>query len=214
MPNRNRKKSRKVKGQTGGAFTQAQLDQLGRILSKRIVKVEEEKYVDLNIGTAVTVTTTPTITPINVMIPGNSVNTRIGNQLRVTRLEMRAVTVVGDATQLLRLILIWDKQPNGVLATEANIFALAGQPLSQRNNDNIKRFDFLYDAMWVEDTNDSVKDTRVAKLNINRRAFYIGNGGAIANIATGALLLYQISDSGAAPHPTQGVAIRMYYVDA
>jgi len=196
------------------SLSQLQKREVSDLISRRLIKNEEMKYVDTNIGTAVAVSSTPTITCLNLLAQGNNASNRIGNQVRIMRIECRVVSVVGDATQVMRFVLVWDKQPNGALALEADLFSVAGQPISLRNNDKIKRFDFLYDKQFSLDTNDSVKVLLDVNTRVNRISYYNGTTGLISNITTGALLLYQISDSGAVPHPTQGVALRVYFLDA
>jgi len=190
-----------------------QKQEISSLITRRLHRNVEDKYVDTNIGTAVSVTSTPTITLLNGVAQGSNVSNRLGNQITITRLELKSITVVGDATQFMRLCLIWDKQPNGALAAEADIWALAGQPLSQRNNDKIARFDILWDHRFILDTNDSVKMVD-RNMRVNRKTYFNATAGAIANITTGALLLFQLSDSGAAPNPTQGVTVRVFYEDA
>lgn len=212
-PKRQGRKQSRPRRSLAPSLTQLQKLEVSRLITRRLSKNLEDKYVDLNIGTATAVSTTPAITPVNLIAQGTNVSNRVGNVIRCTRYEIKTVTVVGDVTQMMRLCVIWDKQPNGATALDTDIWAQAGQPLSQRNNDKLKRFDILWDEIFTLDTNDSVIVINKV-IPINRFTEYNGSTGLISNITTGALLLYQCSDSGAVPHPTQGVASRMFYEDA
>lgn len=109
-------------------------------------------------------------------------------------------------------MLIRDDQPNGVVATPANILQAVSY-LSPKNDAYKKRFESLFDRMYClsEQGVPAIEDDFYYKLQ-DHTNYGLGNTGLIGDISTGAYYLFMISDIGAnAP----GVAwyTRMRFID-
>ncbi len=153
---------------------------------------------------------TPSV--MNLLAEGSSQDQRIGEQVTMKMIQLR-LTFIKDAgntqpSTTIRAILVWDRQPNGALATSANILenpALVGgnedvNIMSQHNAQTRARFQFLFDKTFT--MNDGHNAHRTMKWTVklsNRKVQYNGAGAGIGNINTGALLFLvmgNVTDGG------------------
>lgn len=115
---------------------------------------KEKKSVDLPYATY-TLNTTEQITPINLIRTGSTFCNRIGRKI-----EMKSVRVSGQLDVLrastdveyLRILIVYDRQPNGALPAIADILQDTDQAttnttnaLSHANVNNVDRFQLLRD---------------------------------------------------------------------
>lgn len=209
-------------------------------LEKRILnmKLEEElKFKDVLINTTMLSNAAPpaTVILLNGMAQGDTRNTREGDLVRATsvqfKLEVRTNNLELGAVAY-RILLVWDKQANGVAPTVANVLDNSVITLittSPYNMDNVpNRFKILYDKSFsvppqvVEDfdvatgqTNSYmiVVKTLSKKIPINKKTNYgLANAGDITDISTGSLYLYCLSTepSGGSPATLVG-GTRVYF---
>lgn len=167
------------------------------------------------------VSTAGVITPIFLPILGSDMTMRIGRKVTIKTIQVRgniyleqALTMASGTTPQItpKIMLLWDSQPNGTIATVADIWQVAGTPHSYLNLDNRDRFRvlrsevFTMDAMLIS----SVATQSVASWNRTQHnfewylknqdldvVFNATNGGTIADISSGALLLVFICDVAA-----------------
>lgn len=185
----------------------------------------ELKYVDIA-STVYACDTTGSVTALNLTAVGDDNTTRDGRQIIVTSCHIRGLITNQDAstaTSLARWLLVWDKQPNGAIATIANILA-AATSISSTNLNNRERFVILRDKQYgvgqidttatqtytiapgVHECNEYVK--------INARTTYGGTAADIASVATGALLLVTIGNQAAASGAQLTAATRVRFTDS
>lgn len=127
---------------------------------------------------------------------------RIGRSINVERASWNIVvtgtttgappTQINSLMGVARFMVVWDKQPNGVLATVGDILetaAVAG--ISELNLDRNKRFVILSDQTkplcWTLGHSQNIAIFK-GSVKINRQAHYTGTTGVIGSISSGALL--------------------------
>lgn len=212
-------------------------------LAKKIKQIEykeEAKHYDTyDAGTVVTVAA-PATYNIGTMSLGNTDSTRVGFAVSASSVQVRMqlkTNAVNASSIRIRVMLIWDSQPNGASAASAVILdnsVITDLTFAPHNYDFIKRFKFLHDRVYnitpniqaqssitnnltatATDTLASVnvvsKSIQIFK-KLNRQIKYHANGGTVADIQTNNLFLLVLSDQ-AANGPTIELGIRLYYKD-
>lgn len=176
---------------------------------------------------------TPTISLLNGIAEGTGTFNRVGRRCHMKSLRFTGwigfTALAGNgAGELIRLMIVYDRQPNGSLPAATDVL----QSLDQAGNNstsvydglntaNFERFRVLRDIKW------SIPDTGVAgaagpnqlqtiqasstvdffiKLK-DLEVHFSGNGGTITNISTGTIFLLGIGSQAAA-----SAAFRMNYV--
>lgn len=169
---------------------------------------------------------TALIVPINCVTPGSSSWNRIGRKIALKSVHINGNLSVANANneilnpQYCRMILIYDKSPNGALPNIGDI--IQDQPqgaldthytdwLSGLNLNNKDRFEFIRDAKWtlpcgntsIGAVSPGIITATSDKLNMNvyvklrdRETHFKGDSapGGIGDIATGSLLLVCIGN--------------------
>lgn len=163
---------------------------------------------------------------LNGISPGTGFNERVGRKFVIKSIQLRlhlSYRYMGDTSMaygavpagILRVVLVWDKQPNGVTPAITDIF-VTNNAQSMTNLDNRNRFNILMDKVYstpnmaqgetnaVDDHCISLGGTvckKYKKCNLTT----INNAGAagtVADITTGALWLVLLSDATANDNPT------------
>lgn len=158
------------------------------------------------------ISTTPLIIALNLMHQGTDDNNRIGKEVSLHSLKFNGgivLSAVRDNTfDHLRYMLIYDRQPNGLLPTIGDILktidlngATSTDVFSHKNEDNRDRFLFLRDQrIGIPDDSQGALHPGVSCLaspfpgTINDyiplkglTTKYLSDSGTIASISTGAL---------------------------
>ncbi len=113
-----------------------------------VYRAQENKFFDLasaNYG----MNTTGTITHVDVVPQGNTVQSRIGRKYRVTGLQIRG-NAQSEATTTVTtgaVYIIWDSRPCGSLAAITDFLETASS-VSFSNRDNSSRFRILKKMRW------------------------------------------------------------------
>lgn len=172
--------------------------------------VKAEIRINTTFQPTTTVNTTAAVTCLNMMQTGDLDGYRMASQIHMISLYVKAQIYGGDtAGNVVRVAIVYDKQANGAALTDALLNFSTGVPLSQSNWVYRKRFKVLYDKLLPVEATKPIVLRKMVK--INRNATYTSSGGSYTDIATGALWIFYISDSGAAPNPTLEYAVRLYY---
>lgn len=161
---------------------------------------QELRFIDTSLST-VNVTTTPTFILLNGMAPGDNNGNREGTSIMMKMLSLKFSMYAGDtAGNVFRVVIIYDKQPNGAQMPEADVFASVGDPTSLRFWNSRQRYTFVYDKTFALDINRPTQVKIVKRLN---KPVKFGTGGTngISDITKGSLYAFIISDSGATPNP-------------
>lgn len=184
----------------------------------------EKKFIDLaEAGYACS--TAGSVTYISGTSTGDDDTSRDGRQIFASSIQVHGIVrPEADTTDpcYCRVLLIQDKQPNGVLATIGDIFA-AGTSTSFMNLNNRDRFVILSEWSGVVGKvnttatqaiagSPTVQAVKLYKDLRDLKITYSGTTGAIANAATNALLLVTIGNiaAGAAAIFTAGCRMRFY----
>lgn len=181
---------------------------------------------------------------LNLMKEGNGTENRVGKKINIKSVRIKGVAnynytpegVTGNINAgIMRMVLVWDKQPNGVKPLYNKVFSRINQEgvetsefLDNVNPSNTSRFSVLKDKIFQANPtvmNTSGGTTNAVKLNymfdeyltMNKDTIYDKTAGTItiANIATGALYLYYISNIQGTPGTwsiTNGVS-KLRYTD-
>lgn len=153
---------------------------------------------------------------LNQLAQGVSNGQRIGSQVSIKscayryELDLPALPANQVPTSG-RVMLIWDKQPNGSLSTYTNIFGVNNY-LSFMTPGNADRFVVLRNQQFSLSPNGDQVLFFEGYCKINMRSTYSSDGSS--NPQTGALLLVYIGDQGPAVNqPTINGCWRVRYMD-
>lgn len=165
-----------------------------------LYKNVEFKSFDVTGALSMVLDTTGQVDVLNTMVQGNDINNRIGRQVNIRSIEMRAVAQATAATgtrQECLTMLVWDKDPDGVSATIASILNSANVN-SARNLTNRDRFIVLKRWNYVIYPDTIVNNSHTLKYykRHNLKTTYnAGNAGTIADIQKGALLMVTLGQN-------------------
>jgi len=221
MPFRRRRKrrGRRRRRRRGGMSTRA-------VAFKALAATDQEmKFIDTNFTELVildAIGSPATIDAVNFIAEGTTDQTRIGRRAKMISLYLQFQMDRDGADALLttyiRLIILWDKQPNGSLPSWQNILKSQGtantkvEMLAPNNLANSKRFDTLLDKRFVLGSNGFLEGKTWKKyMRLNRTTQYNGAGATIAQIATGSLIL-AFASSNVANFPTVSGTARLRFV--
>lgn len=160
---------------------------------------------------------------LNSVDQGTDFDQRIGNVITIQSISMnievfpQTPTPTGILRNLGRIKLIWDKQPNGVLATFADINELSTSPQSFVNLDNRERFKTIWNSglFTITDNTGSIQYHRSWDVFVPASLVvqYSAVGTGIGAISTGALLLFFQIDTVTTTEYTFNVRTRIRFVD-
>jgi len=158
--------------------------------------------------------TTGSVTLINGVATGSDYSNRIGRKITIKSAQLMGLVQpeasAASGPTKYRVMLVWDSQPNGVIATIADIFT-AATSAGFLNLANRERFRVLKDVQGVIgysliDTtatqavavspNPGCRNVSVFK-RLNLDTIYDGTGAVIGDVQTGALLLVTIGNLAA-----------------
>lgn len=183
------------------------------------------------------VTTASTRVPIFIPTQGSDMFQRIGRRVTIRSIQVRGSMYLEQSSTLAvgqtvqqdgKVMLIYDAQSNGQLATAAEIWSVAGTPFSFMNLNNRDRFkvlkteSFTFDPIIISaTTNESVACLNNTSFDFdwyikcNLDVTFNGtNAGTVADIATGNLILAFIGSSGASPNDVNALWVsRVRYSD-
>lgn len=198
---------------------------------KKIQSQQELKHEDV-IQTAVEAPDTGVITLLNGVASGTSNETRIGDDIHATSIQFRAVYASQTdniVSNVVRHIIFWDQQPNGVIATMGDLLDISfiTRPTEAPYNEDFqKRFKILYDRVHVITpqvplvvtagvTTASLRVKKYARMKrkLSRTVKYDGDTSGIADIQTNSLCSLVVSDTAAGTCPEVSAGYRFYYKD-
>lgn len=151
--------------------------------------------------------TTYSIYLINGIAQGDDVSQRSGNSIRMLNFKFRYNAIAADSSNAVRVMLIYDNNPNGALPAGADLFqnyatALTDNFASFIRFDNRKRFKTLYDKVHCVSTSGPANQPGFMNVKLNKLGRYSGAGATIASVLQGGLYVVHISDSTGAFHPS------------
>lgn len=123
---------------------------LGSSLSRRVLKTQERNFVDTTLS-SLAVDTTGSVTLINVIPQGVTVNQRIGKKALLKSVQIRGSFTPNSVANINKcaLMLVYDSQSNGAAIPAVTDILTAATSNVFTNNDNTHRFTILrrYDCL-------------------------------------------------------------------
>ena len=126
-------------------------------LGKRVARLET--YSQANIGYIELANATPTILsyagsiiPLNQIGKGDSTDTRDGNRVILTSVQLRAYFINGASTShIARMLIVWDKVPNSTIFTMVDLLndTISNPYISNTRTTSKQRFKILKDKTFV-----------------------------------------------------------------
>ncbi len=182
---------------------------------KRLINVEF-KFFDATL-TSVEVLSTPQLLQLTNILQGDGGSSRDGNQVKIVGNLLKYTCTMDSAatTSQLRVLLVLDKQTNGVIAAAGDVLedvTVFDGIISPYNLDNKYRFRILYDKvhLFQASGNRTIQGGKYIKMN--ERIRYDGVAGTIADITSSSLFLMILSSTGA-NGPDITFINRVRYVD-
>lgn len=186
----------------------------------------ESKFYDhvLAAGSLFAIATTWTLTSVFLLPQGTDANMRIGRKVFVKACTYRHFVqsiTGGTSTACLRSVLVYDKQPNGVIAAALDIFTVDGIT-GQLNLNNRERFIVLWDICGSRETNigqlNTVDDcTYIKKFKkLNLPVQYNGttsDPGTVGSIITGNFILCTAQNGQSTTGPQDTLNLRFRFTD-
>lgn len=160
----------------------------------------------------------PTVTLLNGVVPGLDDDQRIGRKITLRSLQTLGTIFNGSSgvDQVVRIAVVLDKTPGGVLPSYSNIFSSSGVD-SMRNLDFRSRFQILSDQHIVVNTKGQYGDAHPVqsyRKMFTPTIYNAGVAGTVADIESGALyLVTQGNVTGANVFATLSIAHRVRYID-
>lgn len=181
-----------------------------RLARKVNYLMPEIKFTDnFNAGT---ISDTASVSYISNIAQGDDDSQRDGNQIRVNYIWGRWSTVVADTTNVVRILIIKDKNSNGVVPLETEIFETVNNPYSPINSRYLHRFKVKYDKLACASAAGPQVATGKFFIRCNKAITeYIGTAATTAASGINSYWLVRISDSAAVGNPYIGVYTRLAY---
>lgn len=181
----------------------------------------EKKHVHLQ-DNLIPVSTAGHVFLINKIGLGAQDYQRVGNSCKTLRIGLRGQVmpstenVAVDVYNQVRMLVLYDRQPNGALPSTLDILTY-GDVNSPRNPDFAYRFTTLADKSFqVYNKAGQAYQGRRFRINIKKRLMmqYKGDTNTIADISSGSIFVFWLSDSLVADHPFVSYNTAITYTDA
>jgi len=153
---------------------------------------------------------------INAIPDGTLFNQRNGEQITMRSLRLKMMLRSGNSSVRIRVLLVYDKQPNGVLMTEQQLFQNVGTEfqvlVSPINHSLRKRYTILMDRLVNVNPVQNPVVILSKRLRMNHKTRYTGPGIAIADIDRGSLyLVTKGMSAGGAASPVIDFSTRLRF---
>lgn len=180
-------------------------------VGRQIVLRPELKFKD-TILSAVSLTagSTAPFYPLNLMAPGTSASTRVGQSINIKSVQLALSFDIASYegainTAQIRVVLVMDSQANGAVPAETDIFETTNNVNSMRKIGETHRFRVLLDRKLVCNqpglayNGTAVESSSMHKVlkyykKLNQKIYYNGTSGAVADVSQSNLVLFIYSD--------------------
>jgi len=176
----------------------------------------EEKFSDVNASQSPD--QNGAVTCLSQLAQGTTMNTRVGNSVRVQRFSLRARVAVSSAVttfSVVRVAIIRDMEGQGTAPTCADIFETVGTSAAPRQPFdwlNRKRFAVLYDTFLVVSPDTGSAREVYYEIDLAKHVLYRGTTAAAVSDGEGSIYIVSLSDE-ATNTPTVSYSSRMTYTD-
>lgn len=157
---------------------------------------------------------------LNGMQLGTDINTCVGREITLRSVQLEGfIQNVTAATNIARVVVVYDRQTNGSAPTWATVFGTASTNTglqNSRNLDNRKRFKILMDRTLVFEPQNTVGDCH--KVEFYRKLRHPterngGNAGTVGDISTGGLFFFCVAQTGGTTHLDVHMTSRIRFLD-
>lgn len=169
----------------------------------------EAKYFDITAG-ALALNTTGSISHLDIVPTGTTVNSRDGRKFKNTSVQIRGQAQADTTTTVCNgaMYLVWDRQPNKALAAVTDVLDTANSN-SFAKRENSQRFKIIKKWRWAFAGNQTTAGQQVSTTNFDIDDYVrlpddciaecttADTTGAIGNRVTGALLLVTVGNTAA-----------------
>lgn len=159
------------------------------------------------------ISTTGAVTSISLIVQGLDYNNRVGDSIKLQRVEFRTRWTVGTGTgTFCRTLLVRDLDNYGTKPAISDVLQ-AVSVLSPKNYLNSDRFSILYDELGTLNQSDT-NSVSVFESPHEGHIKYLGTTAADASSGKGAMYLMFLSNEAAGvTSPTVVLHSRLYYTD-
>ncbi len=201
----------------GDAYDLARRTWSGLNEIRKLINIEE-KYLDTAVNQ--TPDQNGALTCVTQLAQGTTMNTRVGNSIKVQNLEILGRIAVGSSVttySVVRVVILRDMEGQGTAPVGSDVFETLGtsaaprQPLDWLNR---KRFGILYDsliALTPTSGGSSVKPFAF-KMALDKHVLYRGTTAAAASDGEGSIYVCTVSDEPTNT-PSVGLTCRITYTD-
>ncbi len=180
--------------------------------TRRFIMVEPEvKHHDVGQSPSIVNAGAVFGTPINGMLEGLGSEQRIGSKVHIHKVSFKGILTPTDTTDdgdVVRLMVVQDKQASGQTPTVANVLQSAS-PQSFRNRETTKRFNILFDKRIAWDSRsvgvENPPTTFVQRhllveffKDVDIEVQYLSSAATYAAISTNSIFLLTISSEAGA----------------
>lgn len=178
----------------------------------------EIKIVDQSINATITNNST-TILLLNSLVRGTGVTNRTGNQVVIRGFFWNLIPSLPDAyttpptKPIMRIQLLWDRQPNGSLPAGSDIYVSAGFPYFALNYNNKDRFVILRTWVFPNPLNGTT-NFETGSISIDMLSTYLDTPGVGFPVSGALYLTYSVNNTNPTPNPNLYGYLRVYYTDS
>lgn len=161
-------------------------------LVKSLVNVEQKEKI---VASSTTVSTSGSITPLNLIAQGDDKTERNGNSVKNSSFlcRMRAEMSPSATNTAVRIIFFWDQQANGATPTVGNVLQ-AANVMSSLNTNWGKRFRVVHDRTYDLSATGQSMSSHKFYTKLNTHTEYNDTTGVIAAVSTNTFNMLLISD--------------------
>lgn len=191
---------------------QRQVNQLRRAITSDVERKEKTGQIGLNL-----VADTPQYTSLPLLEQGTTADKRIGNKIKLVSYTYKIkLNLLNNETNgaAVRLVIIYDRRPNGAEATWTDIFnASHFSALLNLDKEFSGRFQILHDQVFTLDVNGPQIRVEKGHVKINKITTYNGVVGDITDVQSGNLMVALYATANDQNVAVQGYH-RLRYIDA
>lgn len=188
---------------------------------RRYTSINRPEFKFIDVGFNFLMNTTGAFQLLNGLVPGTGASQRIGTKISIKSIELRykcISTLTTGASQLMRVLLVLDHQPNGVALSLLQVLVTV-DTFSPRSLANRARFKLLHDKTHSISASGQDNTTLYNKIYMQFKKpivveYNIGVAGNIGDIVNSSIYVIAIGSEVAGPTAgtTQGFS-RIRYID-
>lgn len=206
------RKAGRFKRFIGGALHYGKVAYKAYKLATKIARVvnTETKYLDTTINGGFN--NAGIVTSLNTIGQGDTNITRNGDSIKPLFISCRGQLAVGSDDNIVRVMLVLDKQNRGAAPAVTDILESA-HPMSHQNMDNMRRFVILEDKLFRLETNVEKQPFELKKNFTNLHLYYSDGDADAAALKDNALFSVFIADTDPGTDPQVYAIWRLGFTD-